>query len=253
MADQDIIRKIEALLAKANGTDNENEAQAFFSKASELMLKYSIDMARVREQTEARDRKASARPVKVDFMYATNDSNAVGRKQLLHLVSMAHGVRMVDYSNRRYENVMREGNEGIASQWCALIGFESDIEMVKLLYASLYVQAARFAHLDWKQTMGVRANKGKSKFFTGYLVGFAGRVKQRFDEIKAQVPKDSMALVVRRDAEVDEAVRECFPRLRSKGVRYDGMGAMMGRAAGDRADLGQPRATSGARALGSGR
>lgn len=49
--DTDIIRKIKALLAKAKGTSNENEAVAFAEKASELMAKHEIDPKDIDENT----------------------------------------------------------------------------------------------------------------------------------------------------------------------------------------------------------
>ena len=162
MGNDDILRKIEGLLNKANGTDSEPEAQAFFAKASELMIKYAIDEQRVREAMGAK--VATEQPVMVDFMYAGSDSNAVGKKHLLDMVAAAHSVQMIDYSNARYSNMHRPGNSGIASQWSALVGFAGDIELVKMLYTSLFVQAARFAHVDWK--LQSRGNM-PSRIFTG--------------------------------------------------------------------------------------
>lgn len=245
----DLLRKIQGLLSKAEGTDNENEAAAFFAKASELMVKYAIDEQRVREAMGASARLAAECPVKVNYMYSTNDSNAVGKKQLLHVVARAHAVRFIDYGNGRYSNMGREGNGTyVASQWGALIGFASDVELVKMLYVSLLVQGARFGH----ESAG-RMRAGRSRFMTGFLVGFAGRLAERFREIAGQVPQDSTALIVRRDAEVDDATREFFPRLaHGRSHRVDFAGQLAGKAAGDRANLGQPSVRSGALTLGSG-
>lgn len=42
---QKIKARIMALLAKANGTDNEHEAEAFLAKAMELMQQYQLDVS----------------------------------------------------------------------------------------------------------------------------------------------------------------------------------------------------------------
>jgi hypothetical protein len=42
MSDDALLRKIAALMAKANGTDNEHESDAFMTKAKEMMDKYGI-------------------------------------------------------------------------------------------------------------------------------------------------------------------------------------------------------------------
>lgn len=235
--DTDLLRKITALLAKADSTDSEAEASAFYAKAQELMLKYAVDEQALREAQGAC--KTTERPVLVDYMYSTNDRNAVGRKHLVNMCAKASGVKMIDYGNQRHSNRNRPGNEGVASQWCGLIGFASDIEVAKLLYVSLLVQASRFGAGDWR---ALGESRGQSRFMTGYLCGFAARVGQRLAEGKQALPQTSTALIVRKDAEVDEAFVEFFPRVRiMKGPSIDARGHLMGRMAGDRADVGSTR------------
>jgi len=244
MSDTDLIRKIGALLAKADSTDNEHEASAFYAKAHELMLTYAIDEQRIREAQGLRSR--GVRPVKVDYMYATSDGNAVGKAALLNVVAQAHGVRMVNYSNRRYSNMSRPGNQGVASQWCALVGFEGDVELVQMLYVSLLVQSARFgSQAAW------RMKERRSRFLTGFLVGFGSRLRERYKEIDAQVEAESMALVVRKSEEVDAALGEHFPRLKHTRHSSDYAGHLAGRAAGDRADIGQTAVGAGLRRIGA--
>lgn len=43
MADSKILTRIKALLAKANGTDNQHEAEVFLAKAQELLQEHQLD------------------------------------------------------------------------------------------------------------------------------------------------------------------------------------------------------------------
>lgn len=252
--DSDLLRKIQSLLSKAEGTDNEHEAEAFFAKARELMLRNSIDEMTIRAGLAARGQ--AEKPVLVDFMFSRSDSNAVGLAHLLNQVSRAFGVRMVKYSNRRGSNLNRPGNGSLtASQWSALVGFASDIEQVKAMYLSLVIQDQRFARSAWKQLLG--GGSGESKFRTGHLVGFASRVGERLQEQKGKVETEtsSTALVVTKDREVGDALGEFFPHLgHARRHRVDWTGNMAGSVNGNRADIGNARlGTSGRLALGSGR
>jgi hypothetical protein len=248
---EDMLRKVQALLAKAESTDNEHESEAFFSKARELMLNHAIDEQMLRQASA--EKRASEAPIMVEYMFSTSDSNAVGKKMLLNMIARANHVRMIQYQNRRNSNLHRPGNSGVASQWCALVGFKSDIEVVKMLYVSLLIQGAHFGHQAFVATYG-RGSAGKSKFLTGFLVGFGQRVGQRFNENKLAMPQSSTALIVMRDAEVDNALGGFFPHLgRGKHSRYDARGAAAGHIAGNRADIGSPQVGAGLRRIGSGR
>jgi hypothetical protein len=242
MDNERALRIVRGLLAKAESTDSKHEAESLVAKAQELMAEHSIDEQAARERG-----RTGERPVIVEWEYSTSDSNASGKGQLLIRVALALGVQMVDFNNARYSNLGRVGADGrpvgTASQWCWLIGFENDVARVQLLYASLLVQAALFARED----LGPRPS---SRLFTAYLIGFAGRIGQRFEE-RLPAPDASTALVVHRDAAVNAAMRERFPKLKTTASRggRDYFGRALGHAAGDRADIGDRRLAPGAAQL----
>lgn len=242
MDSEKALRLVRGLLAKAESTHSQAEAESLVAKARQLMEEHSIG------EQAARERGATGeQPVLVEWEYSGSDSNASGKGVLLNVAAIATGVKMIDFPNRRYSNLGRRGDDGkpcgVASQWCWLGGYENDVQRAKLLYASLLVQAALFARED----LGPRPS---SRLFTAFLLGFANRVGQRFKD-REPAPAASTALVVRRDEAVALAVAARFPELRQTRVRggRDYFGQMAGRAAGDRADLGDRRLGGGPRQL----
>lgn len=76
--------KIAALIAKANGTDNEHEAAAFMNKAMEMMQKYQL------ESWELRDKED---PMGMTPIWSTNKNPVTWKKYLVNLVAMYYGAR----------------------------------------------------------------------------------------------------------------------------------------------------------------
>lgn len=250
----DLFRKIQGLLAKAEGTDNENEASAFYAKAQELMLRYAIDEARVREAMG--QSRGSAKPEMINYEYSSSDSNARGKANLLHVIARANRVRMLNYANKRNTNQRLFGATTVASQWCALVGYKADIEYVKMLYTSLLIQSARLGSTAWKhRKLSLGVEKGQSAFMTAYLQGFSETIRQRFAEQgRGQIAADQNALVVRVEQDVTDAFRSFFPHTKSVGFSSrSAAGMAAGRADGHKADIGNPGIHAGALRLGSGR
>lgn len=212
--EQDLIRKITALLAKAEGTDNEHEAAAFFEKAQELMVTHAIEEARVRAAILEREGRKVESPVQVDFMYATNDAHAKGKIALVRSVAAAHHVKVVQYKASTWTTSWFARRNGVESnkyaQWCILVGYASDIENVKVLYTSLLIQWARFVRADVKASG--YSKREEFGFRTGHLVGFARRINERLDEVSRRVvaAADANALMVNKDAEVEAAWKKAM-------------------------------------------
>lgn len=218
MEDQaEIIRKIGLLLKKAEGTDNEHEANAFYEKANDLMVRYAIEEQRVRLAQEAEHGRHMEEPIVVDFMFASYAHHANAKETLLDVVARSQNVRSLPYPNRKDSNHRREGNNGLhESQWTRLIGYATDIEFTKILYVSLLIQSTRFAAEDWNREFGKGAKKtfsglGKFTWTSNHMEGFADRIGARFRELKEDIlasVKDGSALILDKDANIQEWMYE---------------------------------------------
>ncbi|HVE62999.1 MAG TPA: DUF2786 domain-containing protein [Mycobacteriales bacterium] len=227
------LARIRALLAKAEHPSTPPpEAEAMSEKAAELMARYAIDQALV-------DAVSPTGAVPVGRHIAVPTPYAVPKVMLLAGVASAYRVRAV---------VTRDAcGEG---RTCTLVGFESDLALVELLFTSLLLQAGTAMRQASEGQRRVRA------FRHAFLMGYAGAVTRRVTAAQqrtvdadlsrgAGATSAEVVLADRRDA-VDRAVGEMFPRLgRLRTSVSEGGGLAAGHAAGARADL-----SSGARAIG---
>jgi hypothetical protein len=144
---------------------------------------------------------------------------------------------------------------------CVLVGFETDIRHTRSLYLSLSHQAVRFM-LDAPLPPGDTPRRFRHSF----LLAYAFRIGERLEEADAlarteaeteQLAKPagrSVSLVMAsREAKVDHAFAEAFPRLGTKRISSSsGGGHASGRAAANRSSLDRPSVRGGGQALPSG-
>lgn len=242
-ATDDLVLRVRKLLDKAERTDNVHEAEAFARKAAEIVATHRIDAARV---------AGSGSDVTVDGVDALGireinvgrGAYARGRLALLTGLAGAHDVRVVF-------RAMPEGTVAYAA------GFESDLELVEMMYHSLHRQAA--AHMaDIKRPTGAATQR----FRRSFLFGFADRIGEIVADARRAVEDGTIrstssttAVALRERSErVDEFATESWGRVRSAGrpspVQTDGYDR--GVTAAERADIGRGRLSSRA-AIGSGR
>lgn len=239
------LRIINGLIAKAEGTDNEIEAATFMAKAQQMMIDMAISSAELREAKSATDGPAE-KPVLFDFEYSPSDSNAAGKRSLLHEIARASRLRMINYPMRRGEAIRRFGATNVASQWCGLVGYQSDIDGVLVMYASLLIQGFRFGAIDFKS--GTSFGVKKSRFMTSYLMGFGATVGERMRAMNEEQKVTTNALIVRTQENVNEAFSDFFPNTRRGNSRVKASGAYFaGQAGGQRADIGRPSVSGSAR------
>src|SRR6478752_2586102 len=126
MSDKDLTR-IAALLRKAEGTDNEHEADAYLQAAQRLATLASVDLAVVRAHTQRRER----RPVPTQRAVVIGESGKRGLRTYVELFLA------IGRANNLTCDIARDSTRVHA------FGFDTDIDMAETLYASLVVQMVR--------------------------------------------------------------------------------------------------------------
>jgi len=228
--DSRILERVRLLLAKAESTNFAAEAETFTAGAQALMARHSIDAAILAESEGegALDGGPQGRRIGIDTPYDGPKAS------LLTAVASANRCRMV---------WTRELGFG------TVIGFESDLEGVELLFTSLLVQANTAMLAE-----GSRADhRGRSRtraFRSSFLTAYAHRIGERLALVAAAEMESAttaagsrgqelVPIMAARTEKVEHTVGEWFPSLtrrRTQSVR-DAEGWHVGRAAADRARL----------------
>lgn len=234
-----ILNRVRALLAQAESTQFEAEAETFTAKAQQLMTRHAIDMVMISAGSRRSERPASIR-ISIDDPYTE------AKSMLLHVVAESARCRAVFHP-------------GLAMS--SVVGFAYDLDATETLFTSLLVQAqvamrAAAAHAP----PGTRARS--RAFRSAFLMAYADRVAERLAEInewvvadaEAETGRDIMPVLAERSSVVEETVGAMFGRLGRSKIRrgFDAAGWASGRMAADRArlnrgDIDQPIPTPAAR------
>ena len=240
-ADERMLSRIRALLAKAEATEYAEEAEALSGRAQELMAKYSIDQALLTADSGRADQPGGRR-IAVDNPYEGPKTS------LLQAVALANRCR-----------VIWSKDVGLAT----VVGFGADLDAVEVLFTSLLVQA----NSAMLRAGSARDAYGRSRtraFRQSFLLSYAIRIGERLAEATEHATQEAAAeqeaaagataakdsargtgsalvpfLAARRQA-VDDAVDEMFGDTlkRGRSVRAtDAEGWASGRAAADLATL----------------
>lgn len=221
-----LLERIRALLAKAESTTFDAEAEAFTAKAQELMARHRIDRAVLTASAEVDDLAAGVvgRRIGVDDPYA--DAKAT----LLSRVAEANGARAVW--------AKRLGSSTV-------FGFPVELDVIEELYTSLLVQATAALRREGSKQDRWGNNRTKA-FRRSFLAAYAHRIGDRLDEAVAQAVDeattstgtDLVPVLAARDEAAESVLRQTFPTTGSfRPSVSDAEGVFAGRLAADRADL----------------
>lgn len=224
---ENILRKVRALLAKADGAATEHEGWSYTAKATELMARHSIDQAMIGDQQE----DAEGPEVKT---FRVEGPWALVKTQLLGYIAQSLGCKAL------------RAPKSSKTVPVAVYGYPADIHRTEVLYASLLLQMINGAE-NARPPQGVQTRK----FRQGWMLGFTQRVSERLTEIEKATAQNAtptrgrgVELVLQDRAQVVERfMRQQITGSIRRGdlAQGDRQGRRSGALAADRADLNQDR------------
>lgn len=200
-ADNRMLDRIRALLAKAESTEFAEEAEALSARAQELMAKYSIDHALLAARSGDRE-EPSGRRIPVDGPYEEPKCT------LLNVIALVNRCRAV-WSK----------DVGLMT----VVGFPADLDAVELLFTSLLVQA----NTAMLRAGGKKDEFGRSRtraFRQSFLVSYAIRIGERLEEATAHATAeavDELAVVERDSAGAVSSGTDLVPFLAARQQAVD--------------------------------
>lgn len=221
-----MIDKIRGLLAKAESTEFEGEADLLLKKAAELMAKYRIDEAVLAASGKAADDPIERRYLSVGKWDIAKGGLAVALCEAFDCHAL-----------------------WAKKKTLALIGHTSDLDTFTALFTSLEIQLDReLLKVTGYDTGSTRS--ARSSFAYGWCSRVGARVKEHYttaldDEMQThnEVESSSVALVLKsREENVSAKYQEFYgrtPRYTYKSHRTSNYSAYgQGQNAGNRADIG---------------
>lgn len=236
-----ILDRVRQLLAKAESTTFEAEAETFTAGAQALMARHSIDAALLADSgPDGTPDGPGARRLGIDNPYESQ------KVSLLAEVAGANRCRTIWTKNLGY---------------VTLVGHREDRAAVETLFTSLRVQATQAMTQHGKRTDAFGRSR-TAAFRRSFLTAYAVRIGERLEETtrsEVQSAADELTaagsgrgqelvpLLEKRRAAVDSAVDEMFPVLTAKRATTvsDAEGWHSGTAAADRASLAGAKSVEG--------
>lgn len=239
MANEKMMDKITKLLAMAEGAKTAHEAEAFTAKATELMIAHSID-----ESMLSRAGKSNDSIIAKDFVI---EGYAKAKMTMLAGIAEALGAKAIYTPNNR--------QTGWTKIHVNVVGWKSDVENIDVLFASLLMQVTTDMEREAKNNKNVHGRAFKQAF----ILGFAAAVHRRLTAQRSQAVKTAndstpgaALAVVERLSAVEADYRRRYPQTgKGTGAKAtSGTGYYGGRAAGERANIGQAGVGGGRKAIG---
>lgn len=227
--------KIAKLLAKAEKT-TPAEAEALTEHAEKLMLKYGIEQAVINAKRAGKSHTSDERMMKVSIEYTGVYAKAV----FLAMAGIADAfktVKTIDASSGK-----------IATLW--IVGYESDVEQMKVLITSMQLQLMSALSTWWRtyDATGYTAMekfKARRTFILGFGRGAAVRISESrrviIAETTAGEPGTDLVLRDRRQL-VDDWADAQFNLTSGKSVKMSSGGyaaSQAGYTAGKNANTGE--------------
>lgn len=221
--DEKLLARVQALLAKAEATDYEQEADALAAKAQELVSRHSLERLLAQASSGQPGQRPDVRRLWIEAPYV------FPKAMLVQVVADAN----------RCRSVVTE-----ALGCCTLVGSPGDLDAVEVLVPSLLVQA----HVALTRCGRQADRSGRSRtrsFRQSFLLAYADRIGERLRSADEQAAASSgrgaelVPVLARHREQVDSALEELFPEAVGRAGHVNNpQGWYAGLAAADQALLG---------------
>ncbi len=222
-SDEKLLARVQALLAKAEATEFDEEADALAAKAQELVSRHSLQRLLADGSTGQPGERPDVRRLWIEAPYV------FPKAMLVHVVADAN----------RCRSVVTE-----ALGCCTLVGSPGDLDAVGVLVPSLLVQAHVALARYGRQADGTGRSRTRS-FRQSFLLAYANRIGERLRSADEQVAAGTgrgaelVPVLARHRERVDSAFEELFPGAVGRtGHANNPQGWYAGRAAADQALFG---------------
>ena len=196
MTVETVIEKIKKLNALAADMANENEAALAAAKVQALLMQYNLTMETVADKPDANPYEKNEEELKC------NRNTKGWKAALYHVIARHNFCRIVNFP---------------ATTKIAVIGKRHNQEAVRYMFDYLEREIERLA----KKAAGYQLQK-KAMYFRDYCNGAVRTINDRLKEQKEAMETtqaECFALVVKTDAELEQAKRAYFPHT-TTGTRY---------------------------------
>lgn len=227
--------KVAKLLAQANDVAGTPEATVFEERAFDLMAKYGFEQ---RDLNSADDNEVIRREYDLTGTYTDMQANLLNH--LAHALHCA-AIMTPTYRSSKVSRV-------------AVYGKRCHIDRLDMLFPLLNNSMGAQARNQTPTQFGVSTVNHRKSFMFGFMNHIAKRIiamESTATEGSDSMTANSYAVVLLDDAKAARAAMEADNDsigTRNSSRRYDAAAASAGRAAADRADIGQTR-VNGMRAL----
>lgn len=212
------LRKVRALLAKAESTEFEAEADAFTAKAQDLMTRHSIDEALVADGAGLGVDVRGVR-VLIDHPYALE------KARLLDVVARANRTRAIWHD---------------FSSCMTIVGVPTDLVQVEMLFTSTLVQATRSMTQVGQGSSGADRSTGFRKaFLSAYALRIGERLQTSNEQATASYGTDLVPVFARQGEAIEQEFERLFPHVTQSTSRatFNARGWDAGTRAADAAVL----------------
>jgi hypothetical protein len=227
----DMIRKVRAMVDKANSTDNMHEQDAFMKNAARIAAKHHVTTAMISDAAPL-DREV---PVKVEIKVPSKYS----KEHASFVCVLARGI-----GARGIMHPSGEGKRGYRS--ATVVGFKAQLESVQMLYLALAPTLVKVFRSPGSQNYKVNLSIAFMRTIEDRLVSELAKAVEEHDSDavqedtgRSQATVGAGMVLADRSLKVQKGFVEFFPKSSSvtSKRRYDTQASSKGKAMGRSADL----------------